>query len=80
MIDNIISLIEIQLEQIIDSENILCLIEIGKDYNLTYLYRSCLIYIIIHLNEIKDKGLIKYIKNEDRNNLKEFLKLNGKEI
>ena len=80
MIDNVISLIEIQLEQIIDSENILCLIEIGKDYNLTYLYRSCLIYIIIHLNEIKDKGLIKYIKNEDRNNLKEFLKLNGKEI
>ena len=80
MIDNAISLIEIQFEQIIDSDNVLCLIEIGKDYNLTYLYRSCLIYIITHLNEIKDKGLIKYIKNEDRDNLKNYLRLNNKEI
>ena len=80
MIDNAISLIEIQFEQMIDSDNVLCLMEIGKDYNLTYLYRSCLIYIITHLNEIKDKGLIKYIKNEDRENLKNYLRLNNKEI
>lgn len=80
MIDNLTSCIEILLEEIIDFDNVLCLIEISKDYDLTFLYRACIIFLMIHLTEIKSKGMIKHLQAEDKEQLKQFLLINNKSL
>jgi hypothetical protein len=50
----------------ISLDNILCLIEIAKDYNLQFLYRSCLIFLMINMKEIKSKRMLRYIKSEEK--------------
>ena len=77
MADNLFYTINVQLEQMINSDNILTLIEIAKDYKLKLMYNSCLIFITANIAEIKDKGLMKFLKDEDRINLQRIMELNN---
>ena len=77
MADNLFNIINVQLENMIDTNNVLTLIEIAKDYNLKIIYNSCLIYITANIAEIRDKGLIKFLKEQDRNNLRRIMELNS---
>ena len=77
MADNLFYTINVQLEQMINSDNVLTLIEITKDYNLKLMYNSCLIFITANIAEIKDKGLMKFLKEEDRINLQRIMELNN---
>ena len=56
MADNLFYIINVQLEQMINSDNVLTLIEIAKDYKFKLMYNSCLIFITANIAEIKDKG------------------------
>ena len=80
MIDNLTSCIEILLEEIIDFDNVLCLIEISKDHHLTFLYRPCIIFLMLHLTELKSNGMIKHLQAEDKEQLKQFLLINNKSL
>ena len=77
MADNLFYIINVQLEQMINSDNVLTLIEIAKDYKLKLMYNSCLIFITANIAEIKDKGLMKFLKEEDRINLQRIMELNN---
>jgi len=77
MADNLFNIINVQLEQMINSENVLTLIEIAKDYKLKLMYNSCLIYITANISEIRDKGLLKFLKEQDRMNLQRIMELNN---
>ena len=77
MADNLFYIINVQLEQMINSDNVLTLIEIAKDYKLKLMYNSCLIFITANIVEIKDKGLIKFLKETDRINLQRIIELNN---
>ena len=77
MADNLFYLITIQLENIIKSDNILTLIEIAKDYDLKLFYNSCLIYMTANIIEMREKGLLKFLKDEDRINLRRIMELNN---
>ena len=77
MADNLFYIITIQLEKMIDINNVLTLIEIAKDYNLKIMYNSCLIYITANIRDIRDKGLIKFLKENDRINLQRIMELNN---
>ena len=77
MADNLFNIINVQLEQMIDSNNVLTLIEIAKDYKLKLMYNSCLIYITANIGEIRDKGLLKFLKQQDRTNLQRIMELNN---
>ena len=77
MADNLFYIINVQLEHMINFDNVLTLIEIGKDYNLKLMYNSCLIFITANINEIRNRGLIKFVKEEDRNNLTRIMELNN---
>ena len=77
MADNLFNIINVQLENMIDTNNVLTLIEVAKDYNLKIIYNSCLIYITANIAEIRDKGLIKFLKEQDRNNLRRIMELNN---
>ena len=77
MADNLFNIINVQLEQMINSDNVLTLIEIAKDYKLKLIYNSCLIYITANIGEIRDKGLLKFLKEQDRINLQRIMKLNN---
>ena len=77
MADNLFYLITIQLENMINSENILTLMEIAKDYDLKLFYNSCLIYLTANIKEMREKGILKYLKNEDRINLHRIMELNN---
>ena len=77
MADNLFNIINVQLEQMINSENVLTLIEIAKDYKLKLMYNSCLIYITANIAEIRDKGLLKFLKEQDRINLQRIMELNN---
>ena len=77
MADNLFYLVNVQLERMINSENVLTLIEIAKDYNLKLMYNSCLIYITANIVEIREKGLLKFLKEDDRPNLRRIMELNN---
>ena len=77
MADNLFYIITVQLEHLINYDNVLTLIEIAKDYNLKLMYNSCLIFITANINEIRNRGLIKFVKEEDRNNLTRIMELNN---
>ena len=77
MADNLFYLTTIQLENMINSDNILTLIEIAKDYDLKLFYNSCLIYMTANLIEMKEKGLLKFLKDQDRINLRRIMELNN---
>ena len=77
MADNLFYIINVQLEQMINSDNVLTLIEIAKDYKFKLMYNSCLIFITANIAEIKDKGLIKFLKETDRINLQRIMELNN---
>ena len=77
MADNLFYLITIQLEKMINSDNILTLIEISKDYDLKLFYNSCLIYITANIKEMREKGILKFLKDEDRINLHRIMELNN---
>ena len=77
MADNLFYIITVQLEKMIDINNVLTLIEIAKDYNLKIMYNSCLIYITANIRDIRDKGLIKFLKENDRINLQRIMELNN---
>ena len=77
MADNLFYMINVQLEHMINFDNVLTLIEIGKDYNLKLMYNSCLIFITANINEIRNRGLIKFVKEEDRSNLTRIMELNN---
>ena len=77
MADNLFYIINVQLEHMINYDNVLTLIEIAKDYNLKLMYNSCLIFITANINEIRNRGLIKFVKEEDRNNLTRIMELNN---
>ena len=77
MADNLFYIINVQLEHMINYDNVLTLIEIAKDYNLKLMYNSCLIFITANINEIRNRGLIKFVKEEDRSNLTRIMKLNN---
>ena len=77
MEDNLFNIINVQLEQMIDSNNVLTLIEIAKDYKLKLMYNSCLIYITANIAEIRDKGLLKFLKEQDKINLRRIMELNN---
>ena len=77
MADNLFYIINVQLEHMINFDNVLTLIEIGKDYNLKLMYNSCLIFITANINEIRNRGLIKFVKEEDRSNLTRIMELNN---
>ena len=77
MSDNLFYLITIQLEQMINSDNVLTLIEISKDYDLKLFYNSCLIYITANIKEMREKGILKFLKDEDRINLHRIMELNN---
>ena len=62
MADNLFYLITIQLEHMINSDNVLTLIEIAKDYDLKLFYNSCLIYMTANVREMREKGLLKFLK------------------
>ena len=77
MADNLFYIINVQLEHMINFDNVLTLSEIGKDYNLKLMYNSCLIFITANINEIRNRGLIKFVKEEDRSNLTRIMELNN---
>ena len=77
MADNLFYIINVQLEHMINYDNVLTLIEIAKDYNLKLMYNSCLIFITANINEIRNRGLIKFVKEEDRSNLTRIMELNN---
>ena len=77
MADNLFYIINVQLEHMINYGNVLTLIEIAKDYNLKLMYNSCLIFITANINEIRNRGLIKFVKEEDRSNLTRIMELNN---
>ena len=41
------------------------------------MYNSCLIYITANIRDIRDKGLIKFLKENDRINLQRIMELNN---
>ena len=77
MADNLFYLITIQLEHMINSDNVLTLIEIAKDYDLKLFYNSCLIYMTANVREMREKGLLKFLKENDKNNLQRIMELNN---
>ena len=77
MTDNLFNLITIELEHMINADNILTLIEIAKDYDLKLFYNSCLIYMTANVREMREKGLLKFLKEEDRINLHRIMELNN---
>jgi hypothetical protein len=77
MADNLFYLITVQLEQMINSDNVLTFIEIAKDYDLKLFYNSCLIYMTEKINEMREKGLLKFLKEKDKNNLQRIMELNN---
>ena len=77
MADNLFNLITIELEHMINADNILTLIEIAKDYDLKLFYNSCLIYMTANVREMREKGLLKFLKEEDRINLHRIMELNN---
>ena len=77
MADNLFYLITIQLEHMINADNILTLIEIAKDYDLKLFYNSCLIYMTANIKEMREKGLLKFLKEKDKNNLHRIMELNN---
>ena len=77
MADNLFYIITVQLEHLINYDNVLTLIEIAKDYNLKLMYNSCLIFITANINEIRNRGLMKFVKEEDRSNLTRIMELNN---
>ena len=77
MADNLFYLITIQLENMINAENILTLVEIAKDYDLKLFYNSCLIYMTANIREMREKGILKFLKDEDRINLHRIMELNN---
>ena len=77
MADNLFYLITIQLEHMINSDNALTLIEIAKDYELKLFYNSCLIYMTANIKEMREKGILKFLKEEDRINLHRIMELNN---
>ena len=77
MADNLFYIINVQLEHMINYDNVLTLIEIAKDYNLKLMYNSCLIFITANINEVRNRGLIKFVKEEDRSNLTRIMELNN---
>jgi hypothetical protein len=78
MVDNLSALLEIELEGVISLENVLCLLEISRDYSLLFLRRSCLFYLMLNLNEAKNKSIFRYIKEDDMAELKRLMALNNK--
>ena len=76
MCDKLFSLITIELEQMIDYDNVITLIEIAKDYNLNLLYNSCLVFMTANIRVCREKGLVKFVKESDRINLKRIMELN----
>lgn len=80
MTDNLTSSVEILLEEVINYTNVMCLLEIAKDYELTFLYRSCLIFLMINLTEIKNKGMMKKLQPKDKEQLKQLLLFNNKSL
>lgn len=80
MTDNLTSSVEILLEEVINYTNVMCLLEIAKDYELTFLYRSCLIFLMINLAEIKNKGMMKKLQPKDKEQLKQLLLFNNKSL
>ena len=77
MADNLFNLVTIELENMINSDNILTLIEIAKDYDLKLFYNSCLIYMTANVKEMREKGLLKFLKEEDRINLHRIMEINN---
>ena len=51
--------------------------EIAKDYDLKLFYNSCLIYMTANVKEMREKGLLKFLKEEDRINLHRIMELNN---
>jgi alpha-tubulin suppressor-like RCC1 family protein len=80
MIDNLTALLEIELENIINLDNVLCLLEVARDYNLFFLRKSCLFYIMIYFNDAKNKSIFKYIREEDKLELRRIMQINNKPI
>jgi alpha-tubulin suppressor-like RCC1 family protein len=80
MIDNLTALIEIELEHIISLDNVLCLLEVATDYNLFFLRRSCLFYLMIYFNEAKNHSIFKFIKDDDKTELRRIMQLNNKNL
>ena len=76
MCDKLFSLVTVELEQMIDYDNVLTLIEIAKDYNLNLLYNSCLVFITANLRTCRERGLVKFVQESDRVNLKRIMELN----
>ena len=77
MNDNLFYLITIQLEHMINADNILTLVEIAKDYDLKLFYNSCLIYMTANVKEMREKGLLKFLKDDDKTNLQRIFELNN---
>ena len=77
MADNLFNLITIELDHMINADNILTLIEVAKDYDLKLFYNSCLIYMTANIKEMREKGLLKFLKEEDRINLHRIMELNN---
>ncbi len=62
----------------LDLDNVLCLLEVSRDYSLTFLRRSCLLNLMINLNDAKNKSIFKYLKDEDMAELKRLMELNNR--
>ena len=77
MADNLFYLITIQLEHMINSDNMLTLVEIAKDYDLKIFYNSCLIYMAANVREMREKGILKFLKDNDKTNLQRIFELNN---
>jgi hypothetical protein len=41
------------------------------------MFNSCLIYITANIVEIREKGLLKFLKEDDRPNLRRIMELNN---
>jgi hypothetical protein len=80
MIDNLTALLEIELESIINLDNVLCLLEVSRDYNLFFLRKTCLFYLMIYFNDAKNKSIFKFIREEDKLELRRIMQLNNKQI
>jgi hypothetical protein len=62
----------------LDLENVLCLLEIAKEYSLSFLKRTCLFFLMINVNEARNKQIFKFIKGDDMNEFKRLMSLNNK--
>lgn len=60
--------------------NVLCLLEVSRNYCLFFLRKSCIYYLMMNFTEAKNKSIFKYIDEEDKKELKKSMTLNNKSM